>query len=68
MKYAALIIAAVTLAGCQTSPEMQRLGYALQQEGQRQQAWHEAQRAAFIQQQQRCYYRQWGNQIIQQCW
>jgi hypothetical protein len=68
MLRALVVIAAATLAGCQSDPAIQRLGYALQQEGQRQQAWHQAQHNAFIQRQQRCSYRQWGNQIVQQCW
>jgi hypothetical protein len=60
----ALTIAAVTLAGCQTSPEMQNVGAAMLYAS-------EYYRPQPVQQSyapKPCFYRQWGGQIIQQCW
>lgn len=64
MKYAALILAAATLAGCQTTPEMQSVGAAMVAMSNA----YTPPPAPVYQAPKPCFYRQWGNQIIQQCW
>jgi hypothetical protein len=59
-----VVIAATTLAGCQTSPEMQSVGAAMVAASYS----YQPPQTAFAPAPKPCFYRQWGNQIVQQCW
>lgn len=61
MRLIVLVGAALAIAGCQQNPQLQRLGQAMVIASAQQ-------TPAPVPIQQRCYYRSWGGQIIQQCW